>query len=93
MSDVGVLTNTPLLLAGAPSLAALVFTVAAIGAAVVGVPLMVHTMLAPPGKLACGELGEQVAVNPAGRPLTSHVALSASRVGFKLVQLTVWFAG
>jgi hypothetical protein len=67
---VGVLVKTPLLLAGTPSLAASVTTVALIASLVVGVPLMVQTMLAPAASVACGDAGSQVATKPAGKPFT-----------------------
>ena len=76
------------LLAGVMSLLAPVVPVTVTVPAVVGVPLIVHTMVALTASVVCGEVGLHVAVRPAGRPVTSQVALLATAVPLFL-QVTV----
>lgn len=47
---------------------------------VVGVPETVHEMT-PPGATVAGGVGLHVAVKPAGKPLTAHVAPVAATAG------------
>ena len=68
------------LLAAFPSLVAPVVPVNVLEPGVVGVPETVHAILAP-GATVAGGVGEQLVVNPAGRPLTAHVAFVAVTSG------------
>ncbi len=81
----------PVLLPAFVSPVALVVIVALIGALVVGVPEIVHTIDAPAASV-CGGAGRQAALNPGGRPATAHVTLAAAAVAL-FVQETVWPAG
>lgn len=62
--------------------------VAAIGVALVGVPVILHTML-PPTATKVGGVGEQALLAQLGKPVMLHVALLAGLVPL-LVQAIVW---
>ena len=77
------------LLAGLPSLLAVVVPEIALVPVAVGVPETVQVIAAPAATLA-GGVGEQLVVRPAGRPLTAHVADVAVSAGdAALVQVNV----
>ena len=68
------------LLAGVASLVALVVPLIGALPTDVGVPETVH-VIAAPGATEVGGTGKQLVVNPAGKPLTAHVALVAAMAG------------
>lgn len=61
---------------------------AAIGVALVGVPVILHTMLPPTGT-SVGGVGEQALLAQLGKPVMLQVALLAGLVPL-LVQAIVW---
>ena len=77
------------LLAGLTSLSADVVTVTTVEPLAGAMKDTEQTIDAPAAKLACGLVGVQLTVAPAGKPVTAQVALSAATVVLVLVQVAV----